>query len=530
MLASSKKAVADAAVMRRALEEGAKSWNRSKVMLVGQWEAGKTYLADAMMGNEFSDNTRTRGINKFSLDVNFAQVDAGVWKVNTSQHQGNHHLEHAVAELIRVKKKQNISAPARKVVKADGVPMAAENSIFTSLLSYFRFFGQSESSASAAATTGMVSSISLQPHQVDRVSKLLSSNTRMGDIVVALYDFGGQEIFSSIYPLFFTRNAVYLVVFDLRWLADSKSPEERSQCLEYLSYWVNTIAVHTQEDGYITAKFAVVGTHRLNLESQYVSAEAFLVKLKQISALMEPMLSKWWGNLIKDSTGDSELCFFAIDSAPRPVEMAVRSLMEAIEEAIKESNFVTAKRPFTWFRALDLLLENPRKWLPLEESRRLAILGGVREDDVEQWLQFLHDMGIVMWHNEQSLKDVVVKDPEVFFVEPVTRVICVQGVHHCEFRVECNGSHLHEDFQTMLRTGIVSMELLRGLLRDLEPLHVDMVIGLLRKYSLAEPWKRLQQTVGNSSAVVAEADTITQYFSCPTANGSCSFDVNEMST
>jgi GTPase SAR1 family protein len=229
MLASSKKAVADAAVMRRALEEGAKSWNRSKVMLVGQWEAGKTYLADAMMGNEFSDNTRTRGINKFSLDVNFAQVDAGVWKVNTSQHQGNHHLEHAVAELIRVKKKQNISAPARKVVKADGVPMAAENSIFTSLLSYFRFFGQSESSASAAATTGMVSSISLQPHQVDRVSKLLSSNTRMGDIVVALYDFGGQEIFSSIYPLFFTRNAVYLVVFDLCKLTSFFSSNSKKQ-------------------------------------------------------------------------------------------------------------------------------------------------------------------------------------------------------------------------------------------------------------------------------------------------------------
>jgi hypothetical protein len=49
---------------------------------------------------------------------------------------------------------------------------------------------------------------------------------------------------------------------------------------------------------------------------------------------------------------------------------------------------------------------------------------GIPADEVPVLLRFLHEMGTVMWHDDEGLRDVVILDPVKYFVEPVTRLIC----------------------------------------------------------------------------------------------------------
>jgi len=67
------------------------------------------------------------------------------------------------------------------------------------------------------------------------------------------FDFAGQHHYKPMHHCFFSSRAVYVVVFNVRHLLDD---QKRSQCIEELKFWVNSIHVHTD------AKVVLVGTHR----------------------------------------------------------------------------------------------------------------------------------------------------------------------------------------------------------------------------------------------------------------------------
>ena len=79
-------------------------------------------------------------------------------------------------------------------------------------------------------------------------------------LTLSLVDFGGQSVFNVIHHLFFRRQAVYIVVFNMELLADP-STRERESCLKSLRSWLNSITVHTLDSSSkLTASIAIVGT------------------------------------------------------------------------------------------------------------------------------------------------------------------------------------------------------------------------------------------------------------------------------
>ena len=77
-------------------------------------------------------------------------------------------------------------------------------------------------------------------------------------LTLSLVDFGGQSVFNVIHHLFFRRQAVYIVVFNMELLAD---PSTRESCLKSLRSWLNSITVHTLDSSSkLTASIAIVGT------------------------------------------------------------------------------------------------------------------------------------------------------------------------------------------------------------------------------------------------------------------------------
>ena len=62
-------------------------------------------------------------------------------------------------------------------------------------------------------------------------------------LVLALFDFGGQSIFNIIHHLFLTSYGVYVLVFTMVDILDDK---KREQSLMEMSFWINSIVIHTR--------------------------------------------------------------------------------------------------------------------------------------------------------------------------------------------------------------------------------------------------------------------------------------------
>ena len=80
------------------LQKGSKPWNRSKIMIVGEGRAGKTALANSIIGKKFSETESTIGIGQFTCDVKMANLGAnGAWDDYANPEK---ELEIALAKMI----------------------------------------------------------------------------------------------------------------------------------------------------------------------------------------------------------------------------------------------------------------------------------------------------------------------------------------------------------------------------------------------------------------------------------------------
>ena len=97
--------------IEEALMSGWKQWRRSKIMIVGESRAGKTGLANSIIGKPFEDTVPTVGINDMTLNVKYAyrshegeRVDEGVHWNECAQPETE--FETAVAQEMSRKQRQ----------------------------------------------------------------------------------------------------------------------------------------------------------------------------------------------------------------------------------------------------------------------------------------------------------------------------------------------------------------------------------------------------------------------------------------
>jgi GTPase SAR1 family protein len=91
--------------MKEALSEGRKEWRRSKIMIVGEGRAGKTALANSILGRAYENLDSTIGINEFTCSIGYASVGGANelkeknWNELKDQKKAKE-LERAVASMI----------------------------------------------------------------------------------------------------------------------------------------------------------------------------------------------------------------------------------------------------------------------------------------------------------------------------------------------------------------------------------------------------------------------------------------------
>jgi GTPase SAR1 family protein len=501
--------------LQRALKKGTKKWGRSKIMIVGDGRAGKTALANSIMGEEFVHTESTIGINQMTCDVKFAEVGKeGQWDEYTKPDK---ELEAALAKIVAARRQNggdDADAAQDPVMDEDeedaedsyagaggngGVGAdSAHASGAASRPAGTAAGGQSKKKKSnkARAASGPDADADEAPAGASLalaiddalVMKYLANLTDNTKFVISLFDYGGQSVFNVIHHLFLTRYGVYTLVFNMEQLV-SPDPAVRENCLSTISFWLNSIVVHTwHAESETMAPIVIVGTHKDIVKSASDHA--------QISKILHDKFcsSVAWPFIVENEDGDDgiSLCFFPVDNRRSRKDTTVQKMMKLIEDVIDRSEYVHAERPLTWLQTMDRLTACGKAFLPLSEVEAIAAECDVPRAAVPSLLSFLHEMGILMWHDDIALRDVVILDAVAYFVTPVTTIICKHLAtaadatrHVVEAHKKCSKLY-YDAWMKMVHQGIASSEVIDVLLEDCSE-QAKAVEHLMVKFGLIVP-------------------------------------------
>ena len=520
--------------MERAIARGSKPWNRSKVMLVGEGRVGKTALCNSMMGKPFVDSESTVGLTLLKCQVRRAAAgEHGGWGDQTKPER---EFEAGVAELIRSMKSSTSeecrvsvfpdpplqlsdAEPARRITEARNSPGTTSRisdawNWFThevlgsrSELKINNNNGQvsnteggtnidgSSSKHSASSKSTSVTPTTIQPDSTLVMKFLADVQMTESNLILSLFDFGGQSVFNIIHHLFLTSYGVYVVVFNMEDLLDD---DRKEHALNELSFWINSIVIHTldSETGK-TAPVFLAGTHKDIIANPSDH--------ERISKNIDDMFGRniGWPSIVENSS----FCFFPVDNRIGHQDDVVADLMSKVENVLKEADYVKAPRPLTWLKAMDDLLAVGKSFLSIDQVAAIAARSGLEEDTVPYFLSFLNEMGVLLWLNETGLRDVVILDIMTFFVEPATRIICNHRpqpfdntVHHKTLQEACRKEH-RVAWEEMTLRGVVSRPLIDYILKTSSAQTMsDVVINMMLKCGLIVKLEQRRSTTTADSA------------------------------
>ena len=194
---------------------------RAKLMLIGNGEAGKTSLGNSILGKAFTPTVSTRGIEEFICDVSDVQGDGkGEW---TTYEKPEKELEAAVAALLLRRQSQEesrkdedsvkppSSPPLRKEEEEDEegedgedkgkkIEQEKKSSVPSKILNYVSTVPQQLTSISSAKTSDVTEM------DEELVLKFIDSMKLADNIVISMFDYGGQTVFNVIHHIFLTNN------------------------------------------------------------------------------------------------------------------------------------------------------------------------------------------------------------------------------------------------------------------------------------------------------------------------------------
>ena len=233
----------------RAIEEGKTCVKRVPIMFIGQGQSGKTSLKRSLKGEEFNpEESSTIGIE---TDPSYCKVSTEVWKMGEATHERDSSMEpisfekrtaqYIVNSLEKNERRKELKlSPSRydNVPEKKGGPSSLNHN------------GVSSGAPKVTAVPEEIVSLVTKLLQVVRVDE------DKDEIFSTLWDFGGQSVYYSTHPLFLTRGAIYLLVYNL-----NRNPEEMSisrvkrglfksikdvlskkSNMDYLDFWMSSVS------------------------------------------------------------------------------------------------------------------------------------------------------------------------------------------------------------------------------------------------------------------------------------------------
>lgn len=436
-----------------------------RLMMIGHAGAGKTSLQLALMNKKIPPNLSSTPLaTAKSVKCNWtcAGEEAGCyWK-----------------EMCEDDEVMELAGFILKSVSLDTLP---------------QLIAQLQDYAKDAASTSQVSSVHNGPPRInhtmvqqvlkklmkDVLLKLMcessaqsaNTKTRKSDVLLYLWDSGGQRVFLDILPAFLTSRTIFMLVFDASRDLNAKLQlpcQKEGNIIHTEHYHLSSVqlllqwmaSIHTQlhlrkSDGtpvYLPyPRMLLVGTHRDKLELSPSGSEGvhrYLHSQYKGKAYAEMLMPQNPFYLVDNTlAGQGEF-----------EDTSVKEIREHVHTFSSE-HFVVKNVPSSWafFRkVLQKVTKEARKpVITYEEVMVIARACSIKSEDVPHVLSFYHELGVLLYYVQVAghKKKWVIADPQ-WLIKELAKVLSPTAIAQQDHCVE----HQWE----LLRThGILVEELYR---------------------------------------------------------------------
>lgn len=261
----------EAELFQQALREGEENDRHIRVNIVGFYAEGKTTLTRRLLNRDLKGIESTDGID---VHIRECKMTPSEWISceDTDAQKGclGRLVNIAKAEL---EKSSNTADQTTSKVQAEAMMELKECSLTdnsttedTCLPSYGSRQEESGCSNVPSADTANVKNESLMRQFSDHFR---SSETTLppDELMATFWDFGGQFIYYATHQIFHSRDAIYLLVFDLTKdlesiLVDYDFQDRKDKMKNSLLFWLNSIHAFVGTEDGLQPTVILVGTHR----------------------------------------------------------------------------------------------------------------------------------------------------------------------------------------------------------------------------------------------------------------------------
>ena len=184
------------------------------------------------------------------------------------------------------------------------------------------------------------------------------------------WDFGGQEIMHASHQFFLSQRSLYILMLDSR--TDSKR-----------QYWLKHIEKHGGDSPIIVALNKVDENPGYNVEQNQINTEFPQIKNR----------------------------FHRISCKTRE---GLSLLFKTIAQSIPDTRLFGSEISTDWIKIKDVLVKetSEKRYISRERFVKICEINGVKDKSSQQTLlQFLNDLGVVLYFKQLNLIDIYVLDP-----------------------------------------------------------------------------------------------------------------------
>lgn len=444
----------DKEIFHKALEEGYEKDRQIRINIVGYYNEGKTSLTRRLLNESVEEVLST---DLIEVHVRRCKLkEGGVWET-CERDEAALDCVTRFTDVLKETPQHRLSSPFPE----DEIKMATLKEYGEEVLDKSESeiegnitIGTTDNTNSALRdqhglfhTSGKGNILATNAVQktnfIRRVTDTLASpsTTDTTDVLWAnIWDFGGQFIYYATHQIFHSRDAIYLLVFDLTkkldgFVIDVDFPR-KEKIENNLRFWVNSIhAFAGSEDGK-TPIIILIGTHKDKFEgNEREMAERF----EEIENLFADSVL---GNHIHEK-------HFAVDNL-HETDGTIDELRKTIFE-LGSDIARKMKVPAKWIPLEDALLNaKDRNILKFEEIRVLNSANNEpigTDDDLKLFLKYHHGKGMLVFFDEDVLSDYVIINPQ-YLIDAFKCIITSRKT--CRMSVD-----LQEKWQLMTKDGVV---------------------------------------------------------------------------
>ncbi|KAK3577279.1 hypothetical protein CHS0354_008372 [Potamilus streckersoni] len=423
-------------IYKEALLDGKEKTYDIRVMVVGHYGVGKTALTKRLLGEEVDifERKSTEGID-VHVDCCRISLDTWEWSAQNKEADKYSRLQRLVTFLkhkstldispeghseiiyqrettpvINVRTNIEESVTDNEDVSTSSEPYTKQETKHRSGDNVLRQGIKRKYSSESVERDSMIELLQLVNENAAKLEKI-----RLEAALLTVWDFAGQYVFYTTHQTFLTSRAIYLLVTDLsQHLSDIVIDNEcffdidgikLCKVHEFVEVWLNSIHSIAPFPAVDIPPVILVGTH-LDKIPQGSRQSVVDRSFQQIRSILKDQPSRF--HLTNDD--------FAIDNTKR--DPRLEDLKRKIIDLARKQPHWGQEVPTRWLlleQAIMTLKASGTKVVDLSVVRELNQRGSVpieTEKELDLFLRFQHEKGIIIYFSAKRLNKKIVLDPE----------------------------------------------------------------------------------------------------------------------